>query len=168
MSYTLRTDKTWAETERALRETFRKWGVAHFEILSSLRGVQAQRWNQSKAEAEVAVNFLHPDSGANIPVASRDQDRAVDNFRVVYLALEAIRMNEARGIAEVVRDAYMALPAPVRERDPYEVLGVRPDAPLAIAEAAYREATKTAHPDKGGSNEAMAELNAAIEKVRSR
>lgn len=167
MSYTLRTDKTWAETERAVRETFRKWGVLHFEILSALRGVQAQRWNQLPEQAEVAINFMHPETGAQIPVHSKAQDRAVDNFRVCYLALEAIRLNEARGISDVVREAYLALPAPVRQRDPYEVLGLRPDAPNALLEPTYRALAKERHPDAGGSSEAMTELNAAYERVKA-
>jgi curved DNA-binding protein CbpA len=79
-----------------------------------------------------------------------------------------MRLAEARGSLDAMRETFMALPAPARVRDPWEVLGIRPDAPLAIAEAAYREATKTAHPDRGGTDEAMAELNAAIEKVRAR
>lgn len=167
MSYKLTTDKSWAETERSLRDCFRKWGVTQFEILSSLRGVQAQRWNQRRDEAEVAVNFIHPTTGAQIPVASKDQDRAVDNFRVVYLALEAIRLNEARGIGEVVQAAYMALPAPAKQRDPYEVLGVRSDAPMEDIEDMYRIKANRAHPDKGGSTDAMTELNAAMDRIRA-
>jgi hypothetical protein len=166
VSYTLRTEKSWAETERELRTMFRKWNVEHYEILSSLRGVQAARWNQRPEEAEVAINFIHPVTGAQIPVTSRNQDRAVDNFRVCYLALEAIRMNEVRGIADVVREVYLSLPAPARERDPYEVLGIRSGEPIEIAEAAYRAKAKLLHPDTGGTADAMAELNKAIEKVR--
>lgn len=166
MSYTLRTDKSWAETERSVRDTFRKWGVEHFEILCALRGVQAQKWNQRPEEAEVAINFIHPTSGASVPVTSKLQDRAVDNFRVCYLALEAIRLNEARGIADVVREAYLSLPAPVRQRDPYEVLGVRSDTPLEDIEAMYRAKARRLHADVGGSDAAMKELNTAIERIR--
>lgn len=167
MSYRLQTDKTWAETERAIRDTFRKWGVQHFEILAGLRGVQAQRWNQRKDEAEVAVNFQHPVTGARVPVHSSEQARAVDNLRVCYLALEAPRLNELRGIADVVREAYLALPPAVRERDPYEVLGVRPDAPLAVIEQAYKTLARLNHPDHGGSEEIMREINQAWDRIRT-
>jgi hypothetical protein len=166
MAYKLSTDKSWAETERAVRDTFRKWGVLHYEILSSRRGVQAQSWNQGKAEAEVAVNFIHPVSGTQIPVQSKDQDRAVDNFRVCYLALEAIRLNEARGISDVVREAYLALPAPVKQRDPWEVLGLRSDAVPQVIEATYRALAKSRHPDAGGTAEAFREVQEAYERVK--
>lgn len=167
MAYSLRTDKSWAETERDLRECFRKWGVLQYEILSSSRGVQASRQHQTRDEAEVAINFAHPGSGVTMPVTSRSQDRAVDNFRVCYLALDAIRLNEARGIADVIREAYLALPAPKTERDPWEVLELRPGASAEMIESAYRTLAKKRHPDSGGSDEAFTELNAAYERLRS-
>jgi hypothetical protein len=40
-------------------------------------------------------------------------------------------------------------------------------APLHVAEAAFRAMAKAAHPDAGGSNEAMAGVNGAIELIRA-
>lgn len=85
---------------------------------------------------------------------------------MLWLVLEAMRLNETRGIEDIVRQAYLALPAPSRERDPYEVLGVRPGAPAEVIEASYRALAKRLHPDVGGSAEAMTALNAAWEAVR--
>jgi hypothetical protein len=39
-------------------------------------------------------------------------------------------------------------------------------APVHVAEAAFRAMAKAAHPDAGGSNEAMALVNSAIEVIR--
>ncbi len=50
---------------------------------------------------------------------------------------------------------------------PYEVLHVAHDAPLAVAEAAYRALSKAAHPDAGGTHEHMSRLNAAIKAFRA-
>ena len=72
-----------------------------------------------------------------------------------------------RGIADTMANAYAQLAAPTSARDPYEVLGVRPDAPIAIAEAAYRTLAKTTHGDVGGDDEEMKVLNDAIERVKS-
>lgn len=47
--------------------------------------------------------------------------------------------------------------------DPWQTLGVRPNAPAAEVRAAYRALALRHHPDAGGSDEAMAELNRAYE-----
>ncbi len=94
------------------------------------------------------------------------QQRAADNLRVLYLAVEAMRLNEKRGIADVIESAYVQIAAPKQERDPYEVLGIVPGSPLAVAEAVYKARIKSAHPDAGGTTEATRELNDAIEKIR--
>jgi DnaJ domain len=46
-------------------------------------------------------------------------------------------------------------------RDPYHILGISRGASFDDIKTAYRRASKIAHPDLGGSNEAMTELNAA-------
>ncbi|HWK25350.1 MAG TPA: J domain-containing protein [Solirubrobacter sp.] len=54
--------------------------------------------------------------------------------------------------------------------DPYAVLGVRPGAPEKEIAAAYRDAAKRWHPDRGAGEEAdarMAEINAAYDLVRA-
>lgn len=54
--------------------------------------------------------------------------------------------------------------------DPYAVLGVRPGTPQKDIAAAYRDAAKRWHPDRGAGDEAaarMAEINAAYDLVRS-
>ena len=77
-----------------------------------------------------------------------------------------MRLNEARGIGETMREAYLQLPPAARERDPWETLGIRPDAPLAVAEAAWKAMIGENHPDRGGDPEKAREINAAIEKIR--
>ena len=47
--------------------------------------------------------------------------------------------------------------------DPWQTLGVRPNAPAAEVRAAYRALALRHHPDAGGSDEAMGELNRAYE-----
>ncbi|KAL5508682.1 hypothetical protein ACEPAH_6303 [Sanghuangporus vaninii] len=50
-----------------------------------------------------------------------------------------------------------------RQKDYYKVLGVARDADEQTIKKAYRKAAKTAHPDKGGSEEKMATVNEAYE-----
>lgn len=50
--------------------------------------------------------------------------------------------------------------------DPYEVLHLRPDAPLWAAEAVYRAAQKHMHPDVGGDHVQAVAVNLAIACIR--
>ena len=76
-------------------------------------------------------------------------------------------MQERRGLGGLAASHYLALAAPKFERDPYEVLGVRADAPLAVIEAVYKAQAKMTHPDAGGSEEAFKEVAAAWERIKS-
>lgn len=51
--------------------------------------------------------------------------------------------------------------------DPHRLLGVEPDASLDALAAARRRLALTMHPDVGGSEQAMQELNAAYERAVS-
>lgn len=157
MNYSLTTQKTWDATYRDLRETFSKWGV--------------EDWNVARDEARatntgVTVTYTPVRGRQEIRLHKSNLGRAVDNFRALYLGIEAIRMNEKRGIGDVIAQHYQALAAPASARDPYEVLGVRSSEPLEDIEAIYRSKAKRAHPDAGGNEAAMKELNEAIERVR--
>lgn len=48
----------------------------------------------------------------------------------------------------------------------YGVLGVLPSAPREVVEAAYRALALKFHPDRGGTDQIMANLNRAIEHIR--
>jgi curved DNA-binding protein CbpA len=58
---------------------------------------------------------------------------------------------------------FVALEAP---NNPQEILGVGLGAREEEIDAAYRRKAVTAHPDKGGSARAMAELSEARKKVK--
>jgi preprotein translocase subunit Sec63 len=48
-------------------------------------------------------------------------------------------------------------------KDYYRILQVHPEASLEVIQAAYRRLARQRHPDSGGSNAAMQELNEAYE-----
>lgn len=77
-----------------------------------------------------------------------------------------MRLNEKRGLGEVIQQAYLQLAAPEAPINPYELLGIRPDADLEVAEAAWKALMRRAHPDADGSEEQVKKLNAAIEQIR--
>ena len=108
--------------------------------------------------------------GVSIVVSCDSQPTYRQNLRCVAFAVEAMRMNEKRGIADTIRKAYLQLEAPAEQRDPYEVLGIRPDADEMIVEAAYLSMSKKGeyrHPDLGGSEAKSKELNDAYERINA-
>lgn len=97
------------------------------------------------------------------------------NVRAIGVTIEALRSIERWGTGSMLEQAMagfdvQALPmgSAAIVRPWFEVLGVLPSAPLATCEAAYRVLAKALHPDAGGSDASMAELNRAIEEARAR
>ena len=164
-NYRLWTDKSWLETHQDLAETFRLWGIKEWQVSSGIRRQFADKPTQTIEQRAVALRYIH-ESGQEVLLIMDRQARAVDNLRVLYLALEAMRLNEKRGLGDVIQQAYLQLAAPRPQRDPYEVLGVRADADMEVVEAVYRARAKKAHPDAGGSEELMKTLNEAIDLIR--
>ncbi|HEU4322098.1 MAG TPA: hypothetical protein VFS21_03025 [Roseiflexaceae bacterium] len=177
MAYRVTTEKTWSRILDDIEETLRKWGgVLTWKAEPGLQVNRVTRQRQTAEERRVEFSWTR--RGKSFSISMDKQDRAIDNLLVIWLILEALRLNEARGyaaqIAEVYAAEFPALPAPGQTSvaqeatTPYKVLYVRRDAPLAVCEAAYRALAKAAHPDAGGSDEEMARLTAAIEEIRKR
>lgn len=159
MSYQIRSTKTPSATEMELRAAFEKWGIHHQKRIP---------WAiVSPRSADYAtIEFEMPD-GAKTVLTHKAQDSYAKNLRVLYLAIEALRMNDLRGISGLVRAAYLALPAPDAARDPFEVLQVRSDASPSIIQAAYTALAKV-YAESGSSPDAerMKEINAARDALR--
>lgn len=159
-AYRLDTDKTWNETYKALVEMFSNWPGAN--LLGVEPNVPMQRVNGTYfSTAEAAVTLRYKKGEREVTLTYDKQSNPRSNLRALYLCLDDMRMIERRGLDEVVRSAYLQLNAPKKKRDPWEVLGLRPGASREDVEAMFRVRARTAHPDHGGSDEAMAELNAA-------
>jgi hypothetical protein len=95
--------------------------------------------------------------------------RVEDNVQAIAFCIESLRRLQRSAGFEVLRQAMKGFYAPYGRGEAeswWNVLGVAFDAPLYAAEAAYRQRVLRAHPDRGGSDEAMMRLNAAIAEAR--
>lgn len=162
MTYTIVTKKKWSQTQQELSINFEKWNVTEWET-NYPRGARLEGFSQSEQDRTVTLRYKK--NGREVTLKMGNQARAADNLRVLLLAIESIRLNEKRGIGEVLESAYLQLAAP-EVFDPYQILGVFRDAPIEVAEAAYKARAIKAHPDHGGSQEEMTRLNKAIEMIR--
>ncbi len=91
-----------------------------------------------------------------------------ENMRAIGLTIEAIRGLERWGAKQTVDTAFAgfaALPAP---KAPWDILGVDQHATEAEIKAAHTAAAKRAHPDVGGDDAQMAEINRARDEMLAR
>jgi len=159
MSYVLRTEKTWNETRSELGRCFDQWNVSKWSAEANVPPGRVNGRYFTHDEAAVTVRYWKGDR--EIVLTMQSQDSPAANLRALYLCLDAMRLLDVRGLGETARSAYLQLAPPAKVRDPWEVLGLRPGASPELINAVFRELAKKAHPDQGGSDEAMAELNAA-------
>lgn len=95
---------------------------------------------------------------------------AADNLAAIAAHIEATRAITRYGVAtaaETLR-AFLALPDPTAavSRQWWEVLGVTARPAPSEVDSAYRRLAAERHPDRGGTDEQMAELNAARDAAR--
>ncbi len=167
MTYTNPSRATWAQNAKRISETFEKWGLGFeewtIECLTEPRSRNVVQWNDARS-----VTVRYRLRGQVVAMTLDSQDTPAKNLSSIAITVEAIRMQERRGLGAIAAAHYLALSAPLTARDPFEVLGLRPDAAPALIEAAYKTAAQDAHPDHGGSDDAMKELNEAKEAALER
>lgn len=120
--------------------------------------------DQRPKDAGVAVYFTW--DGLPTCIAVDRYSKIEENLQAIHHCIEAERTKLRHGGINLVRAAfrgYAALPPPGQKRAWQDVLGLasRPIITADDIETAYKAAAKKMHPDHGGSNEAMAALNAA-------
>jgi hypothetical protein len=180
MAYSVTTKKTWARILDDIEDSLAKWGgvALGWRVETLLAPRSATKQNQTIEERTVTLHWIR--RGKPYTITMKNQWRAVDNVLVIWLILETLRLNDARGYAEqiagVYRQEFPALPGPgqtgaaekaARPIDgAYALLHVRSNAPIEVCEAAYRALTKLFHPDVTGSTATQQSLNQAIEMIR--
>lgn len=116
-------------------------------------------------DSGVAVYFMR--RGKQLVFACDRWAKVEHNIQAIAKTIEAMRGIERWGSAEMMDRAFTgfaALPAPEQW---WQVLGVDQGASAAEIAAAYRRLATEAHPDRpGGSDAAMARLNAARDAAK--
>ena len=97
-----------------------------------------------------------------------DRYRTVkENLTAIGKTIEALRGMERWGASDMMERAFRGfaqLPAQTG-REWWEVLQIPRDSGRAVIEASFRRLLQDRHPDHGGSNEAMSELNLARDRA---
>lgn len=111
----------------------------------------------------VAVYFMR--RGRQMVFACDRWNAVEDNMRAIEKTIDAIRGIERWGASEMMERAFAAFEALPSPKSCWDILGVRPGSSSDEISAAYRSKARAAHPDTGGSETAMAELNRARDEA---
>ena len=106
--------------------------------------------------------------GKQLSMARDRYNTPWENIRSLTRTINAIRSIERHGGADMMEHAFagfVAIAPPDWKKPWREVFGVKPDWSGDIA-SLYREKARLRHPDAGGSNTLMAELNVAYEEAK--
>lgn len=162
---------TFARARDGLAQELERLG-ARDEILSTnvplrLDGAPRGDFRDVIDDPGVAVYFT---LGKRTMVMARDEFSHVsNNLRSLALAIEYLRGMRRHGGAAMMERAFAgfaALNAPVHVRSCWEVLGLAAGSSTATAiKLAYQQLARRHHPDAGGTDAQMAEINAARDQA---
>ena len=130
--------------------------------------------NQQIEDTGVVLYFTR--KGQEIAIACDKYYQVNDNLRAIGLSLGAIRGMERWGTEEMVDRAFTGfaalpasfeMPAGRTHREWWDVLGVDRGANALEVKAAYREALKLHHPDFGGDESDLKDVQRAYEEWKN-
>lgn len=155
-----------------LQNELRLLGARHVVISSNVPLRQdglpyASETKRRYDDPGVAVYFQL--KGKALSMARDRYNTPWENIRSLILAIDAMRSIERHGGSTMMERAFsgFAAIAPPDWKKPWrEVFGVQPDWRGDIT-TLYREKARNRHPDSGGSNDLMSELNVAYAEAKN-
>jgi len=175
-AYPLQWPKSWPKTDAKKREPGQQFKQSLAAALNGLR-LEVQRLggkdlvlssnyslgNEHPKEPGVVAYFDY--DGKPVAIPCDRWARVEANVRAIALTIEAMRGMERWGAKHMITAMFSGFTALPSRTGPscWDVLGIKsePMPTEQVVMAAYRTKAQTAHPDKGGSQEAFVELNNA-------
>ncbi len=117
---------------------------------------------QEPKDPGVAVYWQRKKDTQHKVMAIDMYDRVADNLAAIAATLHAMRMIERHGGALILERAFTGFTALPSPNDWRHVLGFENTPTFKEAKTRYTDLAKKRHPDAGGSEAAMKELNVAI------
>jgi len=162
-------NQTWHKVVTRLQDEFDNLGATDVVLSTNckprLDGTPSSKGTVS--DAGVAVYFTL--KGKRLVMAQDTYWSVEDNMRSLALALEGLRQVQRHGGAVMLERAFTgfeALPNPDAPVLWFHVLGVPEDASSDEIRRAHARAARACHPDQGGDDARMAQVNAAWEQAK--
>lgn len=158
----------WDDALRRLREQVdlvtppgRMWRMRELTLSTNYElRVDGRPRRDRGAPADPGVAFFFELDRQPHVLACDRWDTVPDNIAAIAAHIDALRGQERWGVADMKQAfaGHVALPAPERW---WQVLGVRRNASAEEIRGAWRALAAKSHPDTGGTDAAMARINAA-------
>lgn len=160
---------TIGEANKRLRDELTRIGIASYVLSSNLRLNRDNTPTSNQSEpADPGVALYFKLKGKDVCLPCDTYNRAAQNIAALAAHIEATRAIERYGVATVEEmfTGFTALPSPAT-KEPWWAVMLFPARPDSLEEVAlrYRELAMRRHPDRGGSERLMAELNAARDEA---
>jgi hypothetical protein len=172
-----RKDAAFATSQGRARDELikelRMMGATNVVITSNVatyeRGGQTIMYaNQKAANDDPGVSVFYSWKGDQYALACDKWKTVVDNLQALNKTVNAIRGIERWGSGDMMKAAFAGfkeLPQQKPKRPWWEVLGIAKTNDEEIIKIAFRRKAFELHPDRGGTTEAMQELNEAYKEA---
>lgn len=177
-SYAHAREITMAEARKRLLDACRMMGIPDYNVVMSTN-VELRRdglpYSGRKAPTDPGAAVYWRDGGKPRCMAIDIYDRVEDNLAALAASLDALRAVERHGGAAILNRAFDGFALEhnqesTKTRTWREILfpnGCPINVTLDLVKAHYRQLASKAHPDRGGSHEAMIELNVALAEAEN-
>jgi hypothetical protein len=158
---------SWAQAKEKLVSELGRWNAYNITICCDYVNPKGTLTGRPRRDDDPGVAVYFRVGQCDYSLACDGYFRPEDNLWDIHLYLTEKRALTRRKTSQSLEQelaGFKALPPPAKAW--HEVLGIYPDASLDEAEAIFRAKAKKAHPDAGGSESQMLELNQAIEEAR--
>jgi DnaJ-domain-containing protein 1 len=142
-----------------VEEAAQQLGISRRSLFYQLREVSPDDFNTALLASLRFERFQLRARTALLQELRADYDAAVQQNQ--RLAAENQVLKLFQGLTPL-------LPQANGTTDAYATLGVRPDAPREVIEAAHKALARTHHPDRGGKTADMQRINAAYQEITKR
>ena len=164
-------DKTVRQAFTALQEELRKLGASNVVVSTNIElKANGEPYSRQDVRDPGAAAYFQLD-GRSYSMPCDRWGLVADNIYAIAKHIEAMRGQLRWGVASVEQAfaGFKALPEniPVR-RSCFEILGIVPESTRDEIREAHRKLVAEFHPDRGGSTEKMAEINAARDEALRR
>jgi hypothetical protein len=172
--YTSYSTITIAEGTSRVLEQLARMGVDRQDVVIStnlaLRLDGLPRSSQAAPRDAGAAVYWQTSKGERRVMAIDQYYKVEENLAAIAATLDAMRAIERHGGAQILDRAFTgfaALPAPSAAKSWRQVFGYNPGVTITrdMLRATYRRLASERHPDRGGSDAAMSELNVALRQA---